>query len=79
MAAWAWVPFVVLVFANIWVGRRWLGLFVAAHPGVVPGYSWVITRDSDPEVETWRRIRVAVVVGEIAALFLALFAFSTIN
>jgi hypothetical protein len=55
-----------------------LRLFVAAHPGVAPGYSWVITKDTDPEVEKWRRVRLAVVAAELVAFVYAMYALYTL-
>ena len=80
MSPWvlAWVPVILMVLANRWAAREWLGRFVVAHPGVVPGFGWVVTRDADPEVERWRRIRLAVIVGELLAFALALYGITLI-
>ena len=78
-SGWAFVPFFVFAVLNIWVGRRWLRLFVSAHPGIAPGYSWVMTRDADRDVERWRRVRLVVVIGELVAVAYLIYALTALG
>lgn len=57
--AWFAIAVAILLVPFIYVGRRYLTAFVAAHQRV-PGMGDLWPRDMDPETERWRRYRLGI-------------------
>lgn len=62
---------VVLIVVHRWVTSRWLAEHTRRY-NRIPGSDWWRTKDPDPTVERWRRLRIIVLVPTAVAFATAL-------